>query len=133
MYIRKNKKHQKVQSLEDIIFNDDDKLKLIDLLTSENNLSEKYTEKEQNEIIRELIKRLPAKEKITITYHFGFFGVERKTQAEIAQMLNCSQSYISRLLKKGVNKLRKQLLELGVIEIKTGKQPSELIDFPLSF
>lgn len=59
--------------------------------------------------------------------------MERKTQAEIAQMLNCSQSYISRLLKQGVNKLRKQLLELGVIEIKTGKQPSELIDFPLSF
>lgn len=131
MYIRKNKKHLRSQSLEQIIFDDDDNLKLLDLLASENNLSEDFTEKEQKEIICELIKRLPDKEKITITYHFGFFAMERKTQAEIAHMLNCSQSYVSRLLKQSINKIKNQLLELGVIEIKSATKSTNLIDFTI--
>ena len=51
-----------------------------------------------------LVNSLPPREKKIMHYFYGF-GCERKKQAEIARIMNLSQSYVSRIVKNGTNKI----------------------------
>ena len=53
--------------------------------------------------------KLSARELEIIKLRFGIDSVEEKTQKEVADMLGISQSYISRLEKKIINRLRKEI------------------------
>lgn len=63
----------------------------------------------ENEILYKSFDKLLPREKEIIKLRFGILGVEKKTQKEIADMLGISQSYISRLEKKVMKKLKKEI------------------------
>ena len=66
----------------------------------------------ERDILSESFAHLGEREKIILKMRFGLYGEEEKTQKEIAEKLGISQSYISRLEKKIVNKLKKEISKL---------------------
>ena len=61
------------------------------------------------ELLKNALDKLPEREKRIMALRFGLYGMEEKTQKEVADMLGISQSYISRLEKKIVQKLKKEI------------------------
>ncbi len=67
----------------------------------------------EREMLKESFARLPERERKIAEMRFGLDGREEMTQKEIAEMMGISQSYISRLEKKIVASLRKEIAKLG--------------------
>ena len=67
----------------------------------------------EKEILKEAIEKLSPREKTIMSLRFGLGGGEELTQKEVADMLGISQSYISRLEKKIVLRLRKEFMKLA--------------------
>lgn len=63
--------------------------------------------------LREKLKKLGGKERQVLELRYGISGGARKTQREIARMLGISRSYVSRIEKKAVMKLCRELFEEG--------------------
>ena len=61
----------------------------------------------------EAIGKLSAREKEIMNMRFGINGCKERTQKEVADMLGISQSYISRLEKKIVLRLKKELAKMS--------------------
>ena len=57
-------------------------------------------------MVMEIIKTLPERERIIIDMRFGLGDKEELTQKEVAQKLGISQSYISRIEKKVIKRLK---------------------------
>ena len=68
---------------------------------------------DETRTLREAIDRLSPREKQIMDLRFGLRGEDELTQKEVADILGISQSYISRLEKKIVYKLRKEFKRLG--------------------
>lgn len=66
----------------------------------------------EKEMLKESFEKLPERERKILRLRFGLFGSEEKTQKEIADMMGISQSYISRLEKKIVSRLKKDISKL---------------------
>ncbi len=109
MFLRKNKKRKTEISLEDALNydNEGNELHLEDILGTENelvpNLYEKKVSKEQ---LNDLINSLNDRDKQIMILRYGLYNTEEYTQKEVAEMLGISQSYISRIEKKVVKKLK---------------------------
>ena len=67
----------------------------------------------EKEMLMEAIKKLSSRERRIMNMRFGLDGEEEKTQKEVADILGISQSYISRLEKKIVQRLKKEFAKLG--------------------
>ena len=63
------------------------------------------------QLLREAVGELPPREREIVQMRFGLDGIQELTQKEVAQKLGISQSYISRLEKKIMAKLRNQILK----------------------
>ena len=61
-------------------------------------------------VLRQAVKDLPEREREIVVMRFGLYGHKELTQKEVAQTMGISQSYISRLEKRIMLKLRKELL-----------------------
>ena len=61
-------------------------------------------------VLRQAVKDLPEREREIVIMRFGLYGHKELTQKEVAQYMGISQSYISRLEKRIMLKLRKELL-----------------------
>ncbi len=61
-------------------------------------------------ILRQAVKDLPEREREIVIMRFGLYGHKELTQKEVAQYMGISQSYISRLEKRIMQKLRKELI-----------------------
>ncbi len=61
------------------------------------------------ELLMISVKKLPSREQLILKLRFGLSGFEEKTQKEVADMLGISQSYISRLEKRIIEKLKKEI------------------------
>ena len=61
----------------------------------------------------EAISKLSARERQIMDLRFGLSGGEERTQKEVADMLGISQSYISRLEKKIVLRLKKEFMKMA--------------------
>ena len=61
------------------------------------------------EMLRRSIDRLSEREKTIISMRFGLGGRDELTQKEVADLLGISQSYISRLEKKIISRLKKEM------------------------
>ena len=118
MYLRRSSKTKMEVSIDEPLNVDWDgnELLLSDILGTEEDLVYKDLE---DEVDRELLKKamtiLSDREKTIINLRFGLEnekGVEM-TQKEVADMLGISQSYISRLEKKIMKRLRKEMLRIG--------------------
>jgi RNA polymerase sporulation-specific sigma factor len=115
-------------SIDRIVFHDKDgsKIKLEDKLSDGSDLVEDHEQNEIHSIIRKLVQELPNREKEVVMLYFGFYNNRIYTQEEIAGKLNISQSYTSRLIKKIVKKIGKQLDDVGVLELhEKGKKETK--------
>ena len=87
-------------------------LLLSDVLGTESDVTCKDVENdEENDILIKTFKQLPPRERQIVRQRFGLLGAQKKTQKEIADLLGISQSYISRLEKKVMKKLKKELMK----------------------
>ena len=69
-------------------------------------------EKIDRELLIEALSRLSARERNIMNLRFALDGGDEKTQKEVADMLGISQSYISRLEKKIIRRLRKEFTKM---------------------
>ena len=124
MFLRKLKKEQKVDSLNRRINYDKDgkELKFEDIISDKTDIVEEYTVNETYQIIRQIVKDLPERDREIIMLYFGFYNDKTHTQKEIADMLSISQSLVSRLITKIIKRLGKQLEHKGIIESNEEKK-----------
>ncbi len=109
MFLRKNKKRNSEVSLEDSINfdNEGNELKLEDVFGTEDDVVEKSLESKDDKILLEKeVKNLTSRDRDIIEQRYGLFGKKELTQKELADKLNISQSYISRIEKKVIKKLK---------------------------
>ncbi|MBO5409260.1 MAG: RNA polymerase sporulation sigma factor SigE [Clostridia bacterium] len=112
MYLRKISNQRNDVSLDEPLSMDGDgnELLLSDILGTESDIIHKTIEKKlDKEILLQAISRLNQREQFIIGLRFGIFGREEKTQKEVADLLGISQSYISRLEKKIIGKLKREI------------------------
>lgn len=116
MYLRKISKQKQVVSLDEPLNVDSEgnELVLFDLLTSENDCPQESMEKStEKQILWKVINKLNQREKEIMVLRFGLSGGEELTQKEVADSLGISQSYISRLEKKIVIRIKKEITKLA--------------------
>ncbi len=109
MYLRKNKRRKTEISLEDSLSYDAEgnELRLEDILGTEDDIVTKSLEEETEKTLLNLeIKKLNKRDKQIMTLRYGLYGNESMTQKEVADLLGISQSYISRIEKKVIKKLK---------------------------
>lgn len=112
MYLRKNKKRNADVSLEESLSYDAEgnELHLEDILGTEPDLITK--ELEDNDlkmILLKEIEKLPKRDKEIMKLRYGLFGEKEITQKELAKKLSISQSYISRIEKKVIKKIKETI------------------------
>ncbi len=113
MHIRKISSQKTEISLDEPINTDWDgnELLLSDILGTEEDLVMRPLERDvEHRLLREALARLPERDRHIITLRFGMNGQEELTQKEVADLMGISQSYISRLEKRIMLRLRKDIL-----------------------
>ena len=70
-------------------------------------------EQDEKEMLRQTFSKLGKRDREIVQKRFGLDGEDEMTQKEIAEMMGISQSYISRLEKKILVQLKKEILKLG--------------------
>ena len=91
---------------------DGNELLLSDVLyTEEDSVSKNLDLSVEKQLLWEAIKRLNEREQEIMILRFGLAGKEERTQKEVADMMGISQSYISRIEKKILHRLKKDLLK----------------------
>ena len=63
------------------------------------------------QVLRQALGTLPEREKKIVTLRFGLGGCKERTQKEVADLMGISQSYISRLEKRIMLRLRREMLK----------------------
>ena len=109
MYFRNQKKTSQNVSLEDAVDTDKDgnALRLMDLLSVEENFDDVLDKKMNLQKIHKYINdALSNREKEIIFLRYGLDGKKPLPQREVADMMNISRSYVSRIEKKALEKLR---------------------------
>ena len=109
MFFRNNRKSAQDVSLNDTIDTDKDgnPLTLMDIMASDMDVAEDVDTKLHLEVLSSYIDEvLTPREKEVIIKRYGIGGVKIQTQRELAKKLNISRSYISRIEKKALEKLR---------------------------
>ncbi len=109
MYLRKNKKTNSEVSLEESLSFDAEgnELHLEDVIGTDKDVVSNSIECENDKkIMLEEIQKLNKRDKEIMTMRYGLMGNDEKTQKEVADILGISQSYISRIEKKVIKKLR---------------------------
>ena len=107
MYFRSNKKFGNDVSLNDSIGMDKDgnEISLIDVLPDNNSIEEEIDKNFNIELLNKHLNVLNKREKEIIIKLYGFFGNEEFTQRDIADEMNISRSYVSRIEKRALTKL----------------------------
>lgn len=109
MFLRKNKKIKTEISFDESLSFDADgnELHLEDVLGTAPDLVTKPLEDEVNKkLMLDEIEKLSERDKEIITLRYGLNGRMEKTQKEVAELLGISQSYISRIEKKVIKRLK---------------------------
>ena len=112
MYLRKSSNQKNEISIDEPLNVDWDgnELLLSDILGSEGDEVGRDVEMEDERCqLIEFVAELPTREKQIMEMRFGMNGYNEYTQKEVADTLGISQSYISRLEKRIINKLKKQI------------------------
>ena len=111
MYLRKTSARRQEASIDEPLNVDSDgnELLLSDVLGSEDTVGQRLEQDAERAVLRRQLARLPERERRIMELRFGLVdGVER-TQKEAADAIGISQSYISRLEKRIIRDLRRQL------------------------
>lgn len=114
MYLRRTNKIKGEVSIDEPLNKDGDgnELLLSDILGTDPDITSRNIEDEVDKmLLRESISRLKDREKVIMEMRFGFKDDGNEmTQKEVADKLGISQSYISRLEKKIINKMKKEIM-----------------------
>ena len=116
MYLRKNVNQKGEVSLDEPLNTDWDgnELLLSDILgTDSDEVSRPIEEDVDRTLLTDAIGRLDEREREIIVRRFGLFGAKEQTQKEVADRLGISQSYISRLEKRIILRLKREILRLS--------------------
>ena len=117
MLLRSNKKRAKDVSLSDSVGIDKDgnELMLMDLIPDDKEpLVEQVEIKTQNRKFLVIVKRcLSQREYTVIRLRYGLEGATPLPQREVAKLLKISRSYISRIEKKAIEKIREEIKKTG--------------------
>ena len=97
MFIRKNKKRKSEISLEDVMGTDADIV------------ADEFESKEEKQLLTSELRNLDSRDKEIMIMRYGLYNTKEYTQKEIADKLNISQSYISRIEKKVIKRLKSML------------------------
>ncbi len=113
MYIRQNKKHRSDCYLQDTVGFDKDgsEITLQDKIADSGRPidEEVETKIEINRLLKSIGKSLSEREKLILKMRYGLIGGDELTQREIAEILGISRSYVSRIEKKALSKLKAEL------------------------
>ncbi|MBQ6797964.1 MAG: sigma-70 family RNA polymerase sigma factor, partial [Oscillospiraceae bacterium] len=112
MYIRKISNQKTEISLDEPINTDWDgnELLLSDILGTEGDTVMRPLEEDvEHQILRQALHRLPEREKRIVAMRFGLGGRKEQTQKEVADIMGISQSYISRLEKRIMQRLKREI------------------------
>ena len=112
MYLRKNNNSKSEISIDEPLNTDWDgnELLLSDILGTDPDIIHRKIEDEvDRQLLKEAMHKLSPRELEIIKLRFGIGILEERTQKEVEDMLGISQSYISRLEKKIINRLRKEI------------------------
>ena len=112
MFFRSRRKSAGELSLSEAIETEDDggALSLLDVVSEEQDLSERICEKELcAQLRREMDRSLDDRERRILTLRYGLDGEKTHTQRETAELCSISRSYVSRLEKHALEKLRRAL------------------------
>lgn len=112
MHIRKISGQKTEVSLDEPINTDWDgnELLLSDVLGTDGDTVMRPMEDDvDHQLLRQALERLPEREKQIVTMRFGLSGGTEKTQKEVAELMGISQSYISRLEKRIMLRLRREI------------------------
>ncbi len=113
MYLRRSNRIKGEISIDEPLNQDGEgnELLLSDILGTEPDVTSRNLEDEVDKtLLRASISKLKEREKIIMEMRFGFKTGNEKTQKEVADELGISQSYISRLEKKIIGKMKKEIL-----------------------
>ena len=116
MYLRKNAGQRTEVSFDEPLNTDWDgnELLLSDILGTDEDLVLKPIEDDvDRQLLMDAVDKLTARERTIITLRFGLGGREEKTQKEVADLMGISQSYISRLEKRIIVRLKKEILKMS--------------------
>ncbi|HEX7056142.1 MAG TPA: RNA polymerase sporulation sigma factor SigE [Bacilli bacterium] len=111
MYLRRNSKVRTEVSFDEPLNIDWDgnELLLSDVLGTENDTIYRNIEEEvDRKLLHKALDKLSERERIIMELRFGLQGGDEKTQKDVADLLGISQSYISRLEKRIIKRLRKE-------------------------
>lgn len=109
MFLRKNKKRRGEVSFEDNLSFDAEgnELRLEDILGTEADIVTKGIEEETDKkLLYQEINKLNTRDKQIMILRYGLYGCGEMTQKDVAKVLDISQSYISRIEKKVIRKLK---------------------------
>lgn len=113
MFLRRSNKIKGEISIDEPLNQDGDgnELLLSDILGTDPDVTSRRIEDEvDRSLLKASIEKLNAREKNIMELRFGFMNGKEKTQKEVADMLGISQSYISRLEKKIIGKMKKDIM-----------------------
>jgi len=114
MYLRRTSKTKAEISLDEPLNTDWDgnELLLSDILGTDGDIIFKNIESEIDRVLlNQAISKLSGRERMIIELRFGLHTGKEKTQKEVADLLGISQSYISRLEKRIIKRLRKEMVK----------------------
>ena len=112
MFLRKNAGRRVEVSFDEPLNTDYDgnELLLSDVLGTEADVVMRPLEDDvDHQLLRQALGRLPEREKQIVSMRFGLGGRQEKTQKEVADIMGISQSYISRLEKRIMLRLRREI------------------------
>ena len=120
MYLRRNNKTKLEVSIDEPlkVAWDGNELLLSDILGTEEDTIYRDMETEaEHKLLGKAIGRLSNRERVIVQMRFGLGTPdgEEKTQKEVADLLGISQSYISRLEKKIIKRLKKEMIKMGCV------------------
>lgn len=116
MHLRKTAPQKSEVSFDEPLNTDWDgnELLLSDILGTDEDMVMKPIEDDvDRQLLMDAVDKLTAREKEIITLRFGLGGREEKTQKEVADRMGISQSYISRLEKRIITRLKKEILKMS--------------------
>ena len=115
MYLRKTSNLKSEISFDEPLNTDWDgnELLLSDILGTENDTVMKPSEADgDRQLLFDALEKLEDREREIITLRFGLDGKPERTQKEVADQLGISQSYISRLEKRIISRLKREILRM---------------------
>lgn len=116
MYLRKVSKSKREVSIDEPLNTDGDgnELCIADVLGTDSDfVSQDIENQDEKDVVCEVMQLLPQREREIVDMRYGFSSGKEMTQKEVADVLNISQSYISRIEKKILSRLKKEIVKLA--------------------